>query len=397
MSNITKLTFVLAFAALIVGLSACEQLLEILSDGDTDDLMDSQVPQLAGISGDIEVGLVLPLTGPLTESFGRAVGTGLELAVEEINDGQMGDARIVFITEDSQSAVEGAVQAYTKLIREDSVSVILGPSTSAMTRAAFPVAEQNQVAAISPTSAARGISALGDYVFRVSLATDVLVPNGINVTREKLDLQRVATLYDSADDFSVDSESALQEALAANGIKALATETFESGDTDFSNQLTRIAALNPDAVFVSCLPPERVPILTQARDAGIPVSVPIILYSLTLDVVKGAGAAAEGAMTFAAWTSANDIPKNQEFVENYTAKYGAVPGTYSARAYTAAYVLAEAIANAGSTESTAIRDALADISDLDTILGSFAFNEVGDAVYNPIVLIVENGELKIFE
>ena len=90
------------------------------------------------------------------------------------------------------------------------MSVILGPSTSAMTRAAFPVAEQNQVAAISPTSAARGISALGDYVFRVSLATDVLVPNGINVTREKLNLQRVATLYDSADDFSVDSESALQ-------------------------------------------------------------------------------------------------------------------------------------------------------------------------------------------
>ena len=136
------------------------------------------------------------------------------------------------------------------------------------------------------------------------------------------------------------------------------------------------------------MPPERVPILIQARDAGIPVSVPIILYSLTPEVVKGAGAAAEGAMTFAAWTSANDIPKNQEFVENYTAKYGAVPGTYSARAYAAAYVLAEAIANAGATESTAIRDALADITDLDTILGSFAFNEVGDAVYDPIVLIV---------
>ena len=102
-------------------------------------------------------------------------------------------------------------------------------------------------------------------------------------------------------------------------------------------------------------------------------------------------------MTFLGWTSANDIPKNQEFVENYTAKYGAGPGTYSARAYAAAYVLAEAIANAGTTDSTAIRDALADITDLDTIFGSFAFNEVGDAVYDPIVLIVENGELKIFE
>ena len=397
MSMSNRLVVALIISVLIAGLSACDQLLEILSDGDPDDLMDSQVPQFAGISGDIEVGLVLPVTGRLAGSFGRAVGTGLELAVGEINGGQMGDARIVFITEDSQSTVEGAVQAYTKLIQEDSVSVILGPSTSAMTRAAFPVAQQNQVVAISATSAGRGISALGDYVFRVSLATDALIPNGINVTQKKLNLQRVATLYDAADDFSADSESALQEAFIANGIEALAAETFESGDTDFSEQLTRIAALNPDAIFVSSLPPEKPGILTQAREAGIPVSVPINIRTLTPGDVAAAGAAAEGAMTFTEWTSANAVLKNQEFVENYTAKYGVGPGNYSARAYTAAYVLAEAIANAGSAESTAIRDALADISDLDTIFGSFAFNEVGDAVYNPIVLIVENGELKIFE
>ena len=397
MSNITKLTFALVFGVLIVGMTACDQLLEILSVGDPDDAMDSHVPQFAGISGDINVGLALPLTGRLAGSFGRAVGTGLELAIEEINAGQTGDARIVFITEDTQSAVEGAVQAYNKLIQEDNVTVILGPETSAMTKAAFPIAQENQVVAISPTSAARDLSAIGDYVFRVSLATDVLIPNGINATQSKLGYQRVATLYDAADEFSVDSDNALQEALTANGVEVLAAETFESGDTDFSEQLNRISALNPDAVFVSSLPPEKTPILSQARDAGIPVSVPIIVRTLTPDDVEAAGAAAEGAMTFTEWASANDIVRNQEFVENYTAKYGAGPGNYSARAYTAAYVLAEAIANAGSTDSTAIRDALADITDLDTILGDFSFNEVGDAVHDPIVLIVENGELIIFK
>ena len=59
--------------------------------------------------------------------------------------------------------------------------------------------------------------------------------------------------------------------------------------------------------------------------------------------------------------------------------------------------LAEAIANAGSTDASEIRDALANVSGLDTIFGDFSFNEVGDAVYDPIVLVVENGELKIFE
>ena len=44
-----------------------------------------------------------------------------------------------------------------------------------------------------------------------------------------------------------------------------------------------------------------------------------------------------------------------------------------------------------------MRDALAHIMDLDTILGQFSFNEVGDAIYDPIVLTVENGELVAFE
>ena len=394
MRNITKFAFVMVIVVLIVGLSACDQLLRILSD---DQPVDSQIPQFVGITGDIEVGLVLPLTGRLAASFGRPMGHGLELALEEINIGQLGDARIRLIVEDDMSTIDGAVAAYTKLIHEDGVSVILGPATSSMTKEAFPIAQESSVVAISPTSAARGLSAIGDFVFRVSLATDVLIPNGVSATQAKLGYEQVATMYDAGDVFSVDSENALQEALAANVVKVLATETFASGETDFSEQLTRIMEVDPDAVFVSSLPPEKPGILIQAREIGMLVTVPFILRTLTAEDVEVAGPAAEGAMTFTEWTSVSDIPRNQMFVQNYTAKYGVEPSNYAARAYASAYVLSAAIANAGSTNSTAIRDALAYIGDLDTIFGNFSFNEVGDAVYDPIVLIVENGELKIFE
>ena len=394
MRNITKFAFVMVIVVLIVGLSACDQLLRILSD---DQPVDSQIPQFVGITGDIEVGLVLPLTGRLAASFGRPMGHGLELALEEINIGQLGDARIRLIVEDDMSTIDGAVAAYTKLIHEDGVSVILGPATSSMTKEAFPIAQESSVVAISPTSAARGLSAIGDFVFRVSLATDVLIPNGVSATQAKLGYEQVATMYDAGDVFSVDSENALQEALAANVVKVLATETFASGETDFSEQLTRIMEVDPDAVFVSSLPPEKPGILIQAREIGMLVTVPFILRTLTAEDVEVAGPAAEGAMTFTEWTSVSDIPRNQMFVQNYTAKYGVEPSNYAARAYASAYVLSAAIANAGSTNSTAIRNALANIRNLDTIFGEFSFNDVGDAVYDPIVLIVENGELKIFE
>ena len=194
MHNITKFAFVMVIVVLIAGVSACDQLLQILSD---DQMTGTDVPQFTTLSGDISVGVVLPLSGRLASSFGEPMDHGLQLALEEINIGQRGDARIKFIVEDDMSTVDGAVAAYRKLIDQDGVSVILGPATSSMTKEAFPIAQESSVVAISPTSAARGLSAIGDFVFRVSLATDVLIPNGITKTHSKLGYERVATMYDA--------------------------------------------------------------------------------------------------------------------------------------------------------------------------------------------------------
>ena len=111
MGNITRFTLVLAVVALVVGLSACDQLLQILSD---DQMADSDVPQFTELNGGITVGVVLPLTGRFAALSGVPVGNGLELAIEEINDGQLGDARIRFIVEDDMSTVSGAVAAFNK-------------------------------------------------------------------------------------------------------------------------------------------------------------------------------------------------------------------------------------------------------------------------------------------
>ena len=385
----TQFALVLAIITLIAGLSACDQIQQLLLPAP---------PQMEEIDGEIPVGIVLPITGRLVSSFGEPVERGFEMALEEINNsGQLGDMKIKFIIEDDQSSIEGAVAAYNKLIDQASVSVILGPGTSSQTKAVFPIAQKNQVVAVSPTSAARGLSAIGDFNFRISLTTEVLIPNGIEVTHAKLGYTKAATMYDETDVFSTDSDEAVREELAANGVEVLITETFQGGDTDFSTQLTKIKDANPDIIFVSSLPPEKSEILIQGRQLGIPASVPFVIRTLTNDVVEAAGDAAEGAMTFTEWGSAADTPGNAAFVQNYSAKYGGEPGNYVARAYAALHILAEAIANAESTDSTAIRDAMANIRNYDTILGSFSFDAVGDAVHDPLVLVVKDGQLEIFE
>ena len=383
--NISKYLFVLSIILVIVSVSGCEKIQPII---------DPTTSQIDDSDEKIVIGLVLPLTGRLSTQFGEPILQGLRLAQDEINDSMLAGTYLKFIVEDERSTVEDAVASYTKLI-QSGVSVILGPATSTATTMAFPIADEHQIVAISPTSAARGLSAISDYTFRVALTTDVLVPNGVEVTHAKFSYQKVATLYDETDVFSTDSDVAIRESLSEIGVEILTTETFQEGETDFTAHLTRIKALDPDAIFVSSLPPEKVAILLKGHELGI--SVPFIMRTLTDEHIKAAGEAAEGAITVVGWGSAVDTPKNQEFIANYKERYGKEPNNYAARSYASLYILAEALANAESKDAMGIRDALANIRNYDTILGEFSFNEDGDAVYDPKILIVKDGKLELFE
>ena len=386
-SRFTKFAFVLAVAVLIVGLSACDQIQQLFLPAP---------PQMEELSEEFSIGLVYPTTGRLAP-VGLEMGSGLEFALEEINNSQFGNVKLRFITEDSRGNPEGAVEAFNKLIHQDGVSVILGPASSSATEAAFPIAQQHGVVAISATSAARGLSAIGDFVFRTILTTDVLITSGIKVTRAKLGYQKAVIIYDEADLFSADGATVMQAALTANGVEVLTTETFQSSNTDFSTQLTHIKDLNPDVIFVSALPPDKPEIMIQARQLGIPDSVTFIINTLTTSDVQAAGDAAEGAIAFSSWVDTAETPGNQAFIQSYSAKYGIEPNIWAAQSYASIYILAKAIADAQSTDPIAIRDALASITDFDTILGKFSFDAVGDAIYDPITLIVKNGEFQVFE
>ena len=383
----TKTAFVLAIITLIAGLSACDQIQHILTPA---------VPQTEGLSGEIPIGVVLPITGRLA-AIGLRMGEGFELAREEINSSQLSDVRIEFIIEDDQTTVEGAVEAFNKLIHQDGVPAILGPASSSAAGEAFPIAQQNKIVVLSPTSGASGLSAIGDFVFRASLTADVIIPNSVKVTHTKLGYQRVATIVDSVELVARNSDKVWREALTESGVEILTTEIFQSGDTDLSEQLTRIKALNPDAIFISALPTDMPDIIIQARELGIPYSIPFIVAQVSVEEVRAAGDAAEGLVTSASWISTADTPGNQTFVQNYTEKYGVEPSIWAAQSYASVYILAEAIANAQSTDSTAIREAMANLSGVDTVLGKFSFNVVGGTVYDPIMLIVKDGEFHAFE
>ena len=381
----TKFAFVLAIVILIVGLSACDQIQQALLPA----------PDMGGLSVEVIIGVDLALTGEHADPYGFPMQRGFELAREEIN--QLGGPQITFVIADDQSTVEGAVEAFNKLIHQDGVSIITGLAISTQGAQAFPIAQENGVVCFSSVSSAAGLSAIGDFIFRAGLTTDVLSPPGVQVTQAKRGYQRVATIYDDIDTYSTSSNNELSKALTANDVDIVSTETFQTKATDFTAQLTRIMEANPEAIFISALSTEMTKIMVQGRAVGIPASVPYIVPDLSRKEVQDANGAAEGAIALRGWVSMADTPDNQTFVEKYRTKYNIEPEPWAAQSYAALYILKEAIGNAQSTDSMAVRDALANITNLDTILGQFSFNEVGDAVYDPNILIVEDGELVAFE
>ena len=368
-----------------IGLSSCERVAKMAPDAEMPPMPDEGIP----------IGVAVALTGEYAEPYGLPMKRGLELAREEIN--MLTGANLTFVTVDAMSTLEGGVAAVQSLV-DQGVPAIVGIGISTHLEQAFPIAQESGVVAFSPISSKAGLSGIvGDYVFRAGLATNVVMPGTVMATHEKLAYTKVATIYDAADAYSTSSNEEIVKALEASGVEILAQETIQTGDTDFSTQLTNIMNLAPDALFVSTLAPQIPPILKQGHALGIPNSTHVIVAELSSADIQKAEGAAEGVITALGWTSMADTPGNQAFVQNYQTKYEMEPEIWAAQAYASLYILANAIQNAQSTDATAIRDALAQTKDFPTVLGNFSFDPNGEAVYDMTVLMVEDGQLQAFD
>lgn len=388
--RIITFIFVLAsITAMAIGLSSCERISSMIPDDETPPM--EETPP-AGIT----IGVALGLTGVNAEPYGIPMQRGLELAQEEIN--MLDGPSINFSTVDALSTVEGAKAAVQQLV-DEGVPAIVGIGISTHLKEAFPIANDAGVIAFSPISSATGLSSLGEYIFRTGLTVSVLNSNGTMVTHPKLEYKKVALIYDEADEYSTSSNDAFKETLEELGVEILTVQTFQTHDTDFSTQLMNIKGMEPDTLFVSALAAEMTQIITQARDkdTGLPDSVRLVVPDLTAKEIQEVGDDAEGIITFSGWFSMTDTPGNQAFVEKYKAKHGIEPGPWAAQAYATLHILANAIVNTQSTDAAMIRGALAMTMDLPTILGNFSFDPNGEAVYDPIVFMVKDGTLQLFE
>ncbi|MEU5873631.1 ABC transporter substrate-binding protein [Glycomyces sp. NPDC047369] len=336
----------------------------------------------------VKIGAVFSLTEAAAFA-GTYQQEGLAMGFEELN--AAGGITYEVIQEDDKTSVEDSVAAFGKLIDRDEVSAIVGPTLSNMAFTTYTDAESAGVPALGVSTTAEGIPEMGDYIFRASLPEEVALAASIPAAKEALGLTKVAVLYDNADEFTTSAANTIKDVLNDEGIEIVAEETFETADTDFAAQLTSVLEAEPDAVILSALPGATVPLVKQARNLGI--EAPIVGgNAFNSPVLVGAlEDASEGLIVGGAWSAAADTTGNAEFIANYTEKYGRAPDQFAAQAYTAAYLLDQAIRADCDANREAIKDNLGQILEYDSILGPISIDENGEVTQEAVVQIVHDG------
>ena len=352
------------------------------------------------------VGVVLSLTGPQT-SNGVEILAGIQLAQEEIlNSALLGEAELELTVYDDKSIPDTSLHRFARLIEEDDVPVILGPTSSAAARAITSTIDNHGVVALSPNSAALGLGAATPYLFRSLLTVERVIPIGIVVSHRHLNYTRVGTIVNEADAFSQSSYDQVIATLArfpdVSVVEEISYERDPSSSDvpDISAALSAMDTAGVDAIFVCGLSPDRIGVLMQAHAAGItdiPLIAPYLSISDAAQLNRMVPGAAEGVVTFHVWLAASTHPRSLTFLRNYRDEHGEEASDYVARGYVAMNVLANALAQIEAFEADEIRNALARTRDLDTVFGSFSFDEHGDALYDPVVARMQDGAFVLFE
>lgn len=353
------------------------------------------VSGLAAAAGEpVKIGVTMPMTGTLA-TYGESTANGIRLAIEEINakGGVLGGRplEVIAYMDDKADSTEGA-NAFNKLVA-DGAKAVIGSVTSGVTQGLATLAQSEGMLLLAPTATADSITEGATSVFRVCYKDSYQGRIGALLAQD-LGYKKVAVLYASGDPYSSGLYDSFKATCEEIGLEIVATES-SSGvyDTDYTTQLTNIAASGAEMIFApyyyDTIGPYIVP---QARQAGY----------------TGAFAGADGwdntqntmvedkslynkCYFTNHYAKEDQAPAVQNFVKSYTGKFGDESLTaLAALGYDAAYMLAQAIDAAGTDDTAAIVKAMTGMS-FSGVTGNFTLDETNSPVKPCAIIEYKDG------
>ncbi len=359
-------------------------------------------------TGTITLGAAVSLTGKYATN-GKNTLDGYQLAVKRINEmggvdvgGKKYKLEIKYYDDESTSA-RGA-QLVERLITQDGVKFVLGPYSSALTKAIAPVTEKYGIPMVEGNGADRDLFTHGfRYLFAVlntsdhylRAAVNLLADHAQDIGKKPGDLT-IAIAVEN-DDFSKDVRDGIAEDAKRYGMKIVIDDKLPPDLNDMSATLTKVKALHPDLLAVSGHAKGAALAVRQVHDENVYVPMLALTHCDSAQIAEKFPQAAQWAVCGSQWDdslaysdkwfgSAHDYAVRFKKDFGYEAPYQAAESTASA------LVFVDAISRAQSLDPRKVRDALAS-TDLMTFFGPVKFDASGKNVAKSMVLYqVQNGK-----
>lgn len=346
----------------------------------------------------IKIGGLAPLSGNVSV-YGIAVNNAVKLAIEEVNEnGGVLGKQIKYIVYDEKGDSVEATNAYNRLVNDDNIVALIGDVTSGPSIAVAQRAARDNMPMITASGTAAEITKQGPNVFRACFIDEVQGDLMGAFIANNLNLQRAAILYNASDNYSQGLTDAFVARCEAEGIEIVAKENYSDGDKDFKTQLTRIAAADPEVLYVPNYYNDNIMIVRQAKQVGLDVA---FLGGdgwdgvLSENVIGTEKNDADGAYFTNHYAPDDPNDSLQSFLSAYREAYDMEAVSFAALGYDAARMMMQAIEEAGSTDSQAIIDAMKNI-EFEGITGNIIFDDNNNPIKTVSIILIENGEYTLF-
>lgn len=347
---------------------------------------------------EVKIGINYELTGAVATYGGSSVD-GIMMAFDEINEaGGIHGMKIVPVKVDNKSDAAEATSLATRLMTQEGVVACLGPATSGDFMATIPVAMGSKVPVISASATAdEGVTTdskgkVNDYVFRLCFNDSFQGITMANFASQNLSAKSAVIIKDNSSDYAKGLAKNFKETFTAAGGTIVSEEGYVAKDKDFNAILTSIKGKQFDVIFLPGYYQEAGLIIKQARELGITQPVlgadgfdsPVLL--------ELAGASALNDVYFSNhYSSLDQDPKVVDFIKAFKAKYNKEPNAFNALGYDLGKYIADAISRAGSTDPTAIKDALASTKDFAGVTGTFSMGKDHNPIKSAVVIGLKDG------
>lgn len=386
--RITKkvMGLVLVAAMTVTSLMGCGQKNSVSSSNNAED-------NTKGTDAEtIKIAVAAPMTGDNAE-YGIGFTNAANLMADEWNEkGGVLGRKIEIVQYDDKNSSEEAATIAQKIVSDGDIAGVIGHFSSGVCLTAAPIYNENKIIEISPSASHPDYSKIGNYIFRNNTVISAEAAASIDIAVNDLGKKKIGIISIKTD-WGTNTSKVIKDLIAemsAQGVTVVAHEEVVEGSDDYSPAITKLNEAGAEVVICAGMYNLVAPVAKQYKQINPDIKIVGFSNAYSQQLIELGGDAVEGVCFPVIFFSQSEETNVKTYIDAYTAAYGNAPSALTSQAYDSVGMLLKAIETAGTTESQAVRDALAELQYLG-VTGDTKFDKEGNVNKDFIKVTIKDG------